>query len=62
MVQETETKRDVEEQSYHRKMGKRGGTRSLAVGAILPLDWQYVKVKVLKLKGTVCVLQITKLD
>lgn len=47
---------------YHRKVGHRGGTRSLSVGHILPVDWLLVKVVVRKLEGRTCVLEITKLD
>lgn len=47
---------------YHRKIGRRGGTRSIAVGAILPLDWLLVKIRVASLKGRICLLEITKLD
>jgi len=47
---------------FHRKLAKSGGSRYLAVGRMIPPDWLIVKVKVAKLEGKVCVLEITKLD
>lgn len=47
---------------YHRKVAKSGGSRYILVGNILPKDWLIVKIKPLKLKGRVCVLELTKLD
>lgn len=47
---------------FHRKVGRRGATRSLSVGKILPTDWYLVKVRVIKLEGKTCLLEITKLD
>jgi len=47
---------------YHRKVGKAGGTRTIAVAKMIPDDWLIVKCRVLKLEGKVCLLEITKLD
>lgn len=47
---------------FHRKISKGNKTRTLAIGKILPEDWTFVKLKVLKMKERTCYLEVTKLD
>lgn len=62
MMPETKVKPGNRLPYSYRKIGKRGGTRSISIGRILPPDWLIVKLKVIELKDKVCILQITKLD
>jgi len=57
-----EFKQVRKEPFFHYKLSGRGGTRTLAVGRVLPESWRFVSYKVLKLEDKVCVLEITKLD
>lgn len=47
---------------YHRKLVRSGSTRTLSVGRILPTDWLIVKLRVVKMEGRTCLLEIIKLD
>jgi len=46
---------------FPRKLVGSGGTRTLAVGRILPADWGMVKISVLKLEGNECIIRLEKL-
>lgn len=46
---------------WSRKVGKAGGTRTLAVGKILPPDWAVVKITIEKREASVCILRIERL-
>ena len=58
MIPEARVKRDNQLPYSYRKVGKRGGTRSISVGRILPPDWLIVKLRVIELKDKVCILQL----
>lgn len=62
MVHKTGISRPEERGNFfHRKLAKSGGSRYLAVGKILPGDWQFVRVSVEKIEDEVCILKIEKL-
>jgi len=46
---------------FPRKLVGSGGTRTLSVGKILPPSWNMVKVSVLKLEGSECILKLERL-
>lgn len=61
MVKYGVTKPEKDTSFYPRKIGKAGGTRTLAVGKILPPDWLVVKVSVLTQTDKAYILKIEKL-
>ena len=62
MVDKLAPKAEVETPFRHRKVARSGGSRYIAVTGMVPKDWHIVKMQVLKLEGSVCVLELTKLD
>jgi len=46
---------------YPRRLVKTGSTRMLAVGKIVPVDWEMVKVSLVKLEGNVCLIKLERL-
>jgi hypothetical protein len=62
MVQGAKLKTQAERPFWHRKIARSGGSRYLAIGKMIPLDWLVVRVEMLRLEGKVCDIRITKLD
>ena len=63
MVTQKQTKVSAKQQTfYHRKITKAGGTRTLALGRMIPDDWLLVKCRVVKIEGKVCLIELIKLD
>jgi len=55
-------KLNISKSFYHCKIARSGGSRYIAIGRILPPDWHFVKLTVLKLEDKSCLLQLQKLD
>lgn len=46
---------------YPRRLVKTGSTRMLAVGKVVPQDWEMVKVSLVKLEGNECIIKLERL-
>jgi len=47
---------------FLRKLAKSGGTRYLAVGTIMPEDWEFVKVFAKRISAKVITLRLEKVE
>lgn len=61
MVNTKQTKLPLAGETFPRKIAKSGNARYIAVSRVLPMDWQMVKLSVLKLEGNECILKLEKL-
>ena len=62
MVTQRQVKPEKQVPFWHRKLGKPDSARSMSMRNILPESWYLVRVKIVKLEGNTCLLEVSKLD
>ena len=58
---ETKVRNEKGQPFFHRKIARGRATRYMTMNKILPNDWEFVRVRLLKTEDKVRVLEITKL-
>lgn len=59
-MQESKAKQAQASEFYLRKVAKSGNARYVAVSRVLPKEWQVVKLSVVKLEGSECILRLIR--